>query len=154
MTPLDADRRRTLRAALIARHQWIDNHDVGPRAVEAGECDRCGGEVRMVTTCGPTRWSSLGRACALEIGERAWCDGHADQAVQWLAHLAALPDDADVVARLWWVATGEVRLDPAAVDPLVHAALPADTLASVPAMGRRPGGAAGVSDNRPGTIRR
>jgi hypothetical protein len=31
-----------------------------------------------------------------------------------------------MVARLWWVATGEVRLDPSAIEPLVRGALPED----------------------------
>jgi hypothetical protein len=29
-----------------------------------------------------------------------------------------LPSEADTAARLWWVATGEVRLDPALVASL------------------------------------
>lgn len=124
MTPLDAARRRELRVALAARHPWLDDVEVGPRAVEAGECDRCGAEPRLVATCGPTRWAGLGRRCAAEIGERAWCDGHADDARRWLAQLRRLPPEADVVARLWWVATGEVRLDPDAVEPLLAHALP------------------------------
>ena len=127
MTGLRADQRRSLRQALRARYPWIDHDDVGPRSVDAGECDRCGREARMVTTCGPTRWAALGRACASQVGEDAWCDGHAAEAVAWLAHLAALPDEADMVARLWWVATGEVRLDAAAVDPLLRATLHAGT---------------------------
>lgn len=125
MTPLDAARRRELRATLLARHPWVDDVEVGPRAVEAGECDRCGAEARLVTTCGPTRWASLGRRCAAEVGDRAWCDGHADEGRRRLAHLDRLPPEADAVARLWWVATGEVRLDPAAVEPLIVHALPA-----------------------------
>ena len=124
MTALDADRRRALRAELRTRHPWIDHVDVGPQAVEAGECDRCGAEARLVATCGPTAWAALGRRCAREVGAEAWCDGHADQARTWLRHLAGLPDEADAVARLWWVATGEVRLDPSVVEPLERAALP------------------------------
>lgn len=124
MTALDADARRQLRAALLARYPWIDHDDVGPRAVEAGECDRCAAEARLVTTCGPTRWASLGRDCANAVGADAWCDGHAGDAASWLAHLARLPAEADAVARLWWVATGEVRMDPSSVAPLVARALP------------------------------
>lgn len=125
MTRLDPVRRRELRTALAARHPWVDDVEVGPRAVEAGECDRCGTEARLVTTCGPTRWAALGRRCASEVGERAWCDGHVDDARRRLAQVAQLPPEADAVARLWWVATGEVRLDPAAVAPLMAHALPA-----------------------------
>lgn len=124
MTSLDAGRRRALRAALLQRHPWIDDPDVGPRAVEAGECDRCGHEARLVTTCGPTQWAGLGRRCAAAVGLDAWCDGHADDAAGYLAHLRTLPDEADTVARLWWVATGEVRLDADAVAPLLARALP------------------------------
>lgn len=123
VTALDAPRRRELRAALLARHPWIDHDDVGPRAVEAGECDRCGGEARMVTTCGPTSWAGLGRRCAAAVGAGAWCDGHADRAAEWLARLAGLPAEADAVARLWWVATGEIRLATPEVEPLVARAL-------------------------------
>jgi len=79
----------------------------------------------VVTTCGPTGWAALGRSCALAVGPDAWCDGHADEARSWLRALAALPAEADAVARLWWVATGEVRLGPSAVEPLERAALPA-----------------------------
>ncbi|MBW3604750.1 MAG: hypothetical protein KY460_07530 [Actinobacteria bacterium] len=124
MTALDADRRRELCAALRARYPWIDHDEIGPRAVEAGECDRCGAEARLVTTCGPTRWASLGRTCAEDVGERAWCDGHAADAAAWLALLRGLPAEADAVARLWWVATGEVRIDASNVEPLLAKALP------------------------------
>ncbi|HEX6257259.1 MAG TPA: hypothetical protein VFZ70_15740 [Euzebyales bacterium] len=124
MTGLDARRRRELRHALVQRHPWIDDVEVGPRAVEAGECDRCGAEARLVTTCGPIRWAELGRRCAAEVGTDAWCDGHAGEAADLLRRLRDLPDEADTVARLWWVATGEVRLDAAAVTPMVAAALP------------------------------
>lgn len=124
MRRLDADHRRALRGALVERYPWITDPDVGPRAVEAGECDRCGTEARLVTTCGPTRWAGLGRRCAAVVGLRGWCDGHADDAARWLAHLRALPDEADTVARLWWVATGEVSMDAATAAPLLALALP------------------------------
>ena len=124
MTALDATHRRQLRAALRHHHPWVDDPDVGPRAVEAGECDRCGHEARLVTTCGPTRWAALGRRCAAEVGPQAWCEGHAADAVRWLEQLAALPDEADTVARVWWVATGEVRLAPAMTATLLARALP------------------------------
>lgn len=78
----------------------------------------------MVTTCGPSEWEAIGRACATAVGERAWCDGHADEARAWLRLLAALPPEADAVARLWWVATGEVRLDPVGLVGMVRTALP------------------------------
>ena len=123
----DAGQRRLLRQALRDRHPWIDDPDVGPRTVEAGECDRCGREARMVTTCGPTQWASLGRRCAAQIGVAAWCDGHAEDARAWLARLAALPPQADALARLWWVATGEVRIDPSMLRPLLDEALPDST---------------------------
>lgn len=105
--------RAGLRAALSARYPWLDVTDHGPRAVEAGDCDRCGLEARLVETCGPVAWRYLGRDCAIRLGRDAWCDGHAEAAGTALAWLADLPPEADTVARLWWVATGEVRLDPA-----------------------------------------
>lgn len=84
---------------------------MGPRSVTAGECDRCGAEPRVVATCGPVPWRSLGRRCAADVGTDAWCEGHREDGERHLAWLARLPDEADAVVRLWWVATGEVRLD-------------------------------------------
>ncbi|CAN5831542.1 hypothetical protein BH20ACT7_BH20ACT7_16380 [soil metagenome] len=116
-----------LRRALRRRYPWLDHPDLGPAAVEAGECDRCGVEARLTATCGPTAaaYSAeaplqagpvfLGRRCAAAVGTDAWCDGHRQEAVEALAWLKSLPSEADDVARLWWVATGEVRLDPAGV---------------------------------------
>ena len=101
-----------LGAELRRRYRWLDATDHGPAAVEAGECDGCGAEARLVEACGPgPRY--LGRRCALSRGRRAWCDGHAGEAESALTWLRGLPPEADQVARLWWVATGEVRLDPA-----------------------------------------
>lgn len=116
--------RQALRAALLARHPWVADADVGPQAVEAGECDRCGAEARLVTTCGPGP-VALGRRCAAELGVAAWCAGHAAEAEGALAALARLPEGADDVARLWWVATGEVRLAPELVAAARARALPA-----------------------------
>src|SRR5688500_9003673 len=103
--------KRPLHAALRDRYPWLDGAEHGPSAVEAGECERCGAEARLVATCGPGP-VYLGRACASALGVGAWCDGHADEAAAALAWLQRLPPEADVVARLWWVSTGEVRLDP------------------------------------------
>jgi hypothetical protein len=108
-----------LRAALLSRYPWVGCTDIGPQSVVAGECDRCGAEARMVAPCGPppegvvgvrADWA-LGRRCALECGPDTWCAGHEAQARHALVWLAALPYEADDVARLWWVATGEVRID-------------------------------------------
>jgi hypothetical protein len=103
-------RRAELRAALTARFAWVTDPDVGPHAVQAGECDTCGAEPRLVTTCGPGSAIALGRQCARRAGESAWCDGHREAAQAALTALAALPGEADTVARMWWVATGEVAL--------------------------------------------
>lgn len=124
MTGLSREQRASLRDALRARHPWLDHEDFGPRTVEAGECDRCGAETRLVATCGPTAWPALGRRCAAEVGTDAWCDGHRDDAERALAWLTGLPAVADQVARLWWVSTGEVRLDPALLEQARRAALP------------------------------
>lgn len=107
--------RAMLRRELLRRYPWLDASEVGPRSVEAGECDACGQEARLVMTCGPGPALYLGRRCAAGRGDDAWCAGHADEAAAALAWLARLPDEADAVARLWWVATGEVQLDPALV---------------------------------------
>lgn len=119
---IPADRER-LRAALLARHPWVADGEVGPRAVEAGDCDRCGREARLVTTCGPGP-VALGRRCAAELGTEAWCEGHAEQAEAALAALSRLPAEADDVARLWWLATGELRLDPEQLTAARARALP------------------------------
>lgn len=125
MNPLSRDERAALRQVLLARHPWLEHDAFGPKAVESGECDCCGAEARLVSTCGPTAWTALGRRCAAEVGAEAWCDGHredADRALGWLEELPAVADD---VARLWWVSTGEVRLDPDLLDTVRRRALPA-----------------------------
>jgi hypothetical protein len=122
-----------LRAALLQRYPWLGATELGPQAVEAGECDRCGAEARLVAPCGPPPddapgrvgpdWA-LGRRCALELGPDGWCGGHEAEAGDALEWLGALPDEADDVARLWWVATGEVRVDPAILGSARRLALP------------------------------
>lgn len=104
--------RKTLQAALRGRYPWLDAFDYGPRAVTAGECDRCGNEPRFFPTCGPQSTEAIGRRCAKELGTSAWCDGHHDDAGVALVWASRLPPEADDVARLWWIATGEVALDP------------------------------------------
>lgn len=103
--------RAVLRRALRSHYPWIDRDDAGPRAVSAGECDRCGHEARLVETCGPGPHDFLGRRCAAQLGPDAWCEGHRDEAEELIIWLGSLPEEADDVARLWWVATGEVQLD-------------------------------------------
>ncbi len=126
----DALDRRGLRAALVAGYPWVDAPEVGPRAVAAGECDRCGRHPRFVPTCGPTAWEALCPDCAVEVGLDAWCDGHEVDGRRVLAALPGLPAEWDLVSRLWWVATGEVRLHALVVErpdrlpPAVRAALP------------------------------
>lgn len=121
--------RAGLRRALRELYPWLARTDVGPRAVEAGECDRCRREARLVATCGPTPWSALGRRCAADLALEAWCAGHRSEGREHLAFLDRLPPEADEVARLWWVATGEVRPDrellaaPADLPDRVRAAL-------------------------------
>lgn len=118
--------RARLRSLLAEHHPWLTDDTVGPAAVDAGECDACGAEARMVMVCGPGPDSFLGARCALARGTSAWCDGHEPEATAALQRLASLPPEADVLARLWWVATGEVRLDPALVAGLrARAQLPA-----------------------------
>ncbi|MDQ3710263.1 MAG: hypothetical protein M3387_13335 [Actinomycetota bacterium] len=87
-----------LRRALRQRSAWLDHHDLGPAAVDAGECDRCGAEAPVDLDL----WTECYR---LRLHERG---GGRD-----LGLAGAVPAEADDVARLWWAATGEVRLDPA-----------------------------------------
>lgn len=54
---------------------------------------------------------SLCAACAVEVGEDAWCEGHRDDGARHRRWAAALPAEWPTVTRLWWVATGEVRVD-------------------------------------------
>lgn len=116
-----AEDRAALRRVLRAHYPFVTATEWGPAAVAAGECDRCGEEPRMVQPCGPppddlpapaTPDWALGRDCAAAVGPAGWCDGHTEEAEEALDWLARLPDDADDVARLWWIATGEVRPDP------------------------------------------
>lgn len=111
-----------LRAALLETYGWLADDRFGPRNVTAGDCDRCGAEPRLVMTCGPDG-GEYGRACATD---HDWCEGHADEAADALGWLRALPAEADQVAYLWWLATGELRLPPgAAVDPTLLRLYPA-----------------------------
>jgi hypothetical protein len=131
--------RSALRSLLLARYPWLSSSEVGPQTVEAGECDRCAAEARLVAPCGPPPeglgaagrvgpdWA-IGRRCAAELGPDGWCAGHAEEAEQLLETLRALPDEADEVARVWWVATGEVRLDPALVGTMRRLGLPAPSV--------------------------
>lgn len=89
----------------VPPHPWLDDERFGPRNVNAGDCERCGAEPRLVMTCGPGS-GEYGWDCAREDD---WCDGHQDEAAEALRWLAALPEDAADVAYLWWLATGEVR---------------------------------------------
>ncbi len=113
-----AAERAALRALLRDRYGWVADPVVGPQAVSAGECDVCGQEARMVQPCGPPPvagvgpdWA-LGRRCAAALADEVWCEGHRAEGAAVRAALAALPEEADDVARLWWIATGEVRVDP------------------------------------------
>lgn len=125
---IDRAGRRRLRSALSSAAPWLDRPDVGPRAVDAGQCDRCEVRPRLVPTCGPVPWRSLCRACTLETGPAAWCDGHAEDAQEVLAWVAGLPPWWSDAVVLWWVATGEVAAPPQELAPglpwPVRAALP------------------------------
>ena len=116
MTLDRADRRR-LRSALSSAVPWTRRGDVGPRAVDAGQCDRCDDRPRLVPTCGPVAWRALCRDCVLEVGLDAWCDGHADDGREVLTWAADLPPWWGEASVLWWVATGEVDAGTAALDP-------------------------------------
>lgn len=118
----------------MARYPWVGGADVGPRAVEAGECDACGAEARLVAPCGPAPSSlrgrvgpdwAVGRRCLVALGDDIWCGGHADEGAGARRWAAALPPEADDVARLWWLSTGEVRIDPALLRRAADLALPA-----------------------------
>lgn len=125
--------RRALGAVLSQAAPWLLETDVGPRAVDAGPCDRCGGPPRLLPTCGPDGLPGVCRDCAEVLGDDGWCDGHLEEGRAARRWAATLPQRwADLVV-LWWVATGEVRIDPdrlrtavdlGALPPPVRAALP------------------------------
>jgi hypothetical protein len=127
---LSTQRRAELRRALREAEPWLTATDVGPRAVDAGPCDRCGHLPRLVPTCGPAPWPALCRDCVEDVGLEAWCDGHRDEGQEALAWARALPRHWDVAVTVWWVATGELRLDAlvlsrlADLDPGVRRLLP------------------------------
>src|SRR5688572_357573 len=98
---MDRTTRGRLAHLLRQQYPWVADPEIGPASVEAGECDECGAEARLVQTCGPGSAVFLGRRCALAAGTDAWCDGHTDDAVTALAWLERLPPEADAAARLW-----------------------------------------------------
>lgn len=103
--------RRALRQALLTAEPWLAATEVGPQAVVSGTCDRCGRLPRLLPTCGPIAQEALCRSCAEELGDDAWCDGHLDDGRAARRWARTLPDRwADAVV-LWWISTGEVRLD-------------------------------------------
>lgn len=109
---MDAPTRARLRTALSQRYGWLTDTQFGPAAVEAGECDACGAEARLIATCGPGMEQYLGRRCLTDRATDAFCDGHADEAAAAVDYVSALPGDADLIARIWWVSTGEVGFQP------------------------------------------
>lgn len=115
--PFDRADRRHLRSALSSAVPWLTRPDAGPRSVDAGQCDRCGDQPRLVPTCGPAQWRALCRDCVLDVGLDAWCAGHAEDGrdvLDWAADLPPWWGDAVV---LWWVATGEVDGPPPTTSP-------------------------------------
>ena len=107
---MDTSTRAALRAALTSTYPWVTGTDFGPAAVEAGECDECQAEARLVMTCGPGVAQYIGRRCLQRLGRGAFCDGHAAEAAAAILWAETLPADTDLIARVWWVATGEVGL--------------------------------------------
>lgn len=110
--------RRALRAALLEVAPWLDATDHGPRAVDAGTCGRCDRAPRLLPTCGPSAHAALCRACALELGDEAWCAGHRDEGRRARAWARALPERWEDLVVLWWVSTGEVDPGGSAVPPV------------------------------------
>jgi hypothetical protein len=84
---------------------------VGPQAVEAGPCDRCGQQPRLLPTCGPSGGVAVCRGCAAALGDDGWCAGHREEGAAARAWAATLPDRWAELVTWWWVATGEVRPD-------------------------------------------
>ena len=114
MTPID---RPALRRALLDAAPWLAATEVGPQAVDAGNCDRCGTTPRLLPTCGPAGADAVCRRCAEELGDDGWCDGHLDDGRAARAWARQLPDRWADAVTLWWIATGELRVDAATIDP-------------------------------------
>lgn len=121
--------RRALRDALAEVAPWTRETDVGPRAVDAGQCDRCGEHPRLLPTCGPVAWRALCRDCALVVDTDAWCDGHRSDGERWLEWARSLPAWWGDAVVLSWVAAGEVGFDAEAVH---HARLPSAVRGALP----------------------
>ncbi len=51
------------------------------------------------------------------MGADAWCEGHADHGRDLRGWAADLQPEWPHVVRLWWVATGELRLGELVVPP-------------------------------------
>jgi hypothetical protein len=120
-----------LRRELLRAEPWLGALDVGPQAVDAGTCERCDRWPRLLPTCGPAGVAALCRDCARDLGDEGWCDGHRDEGRHARIWAAQLPDRWAAAVVLWWVATGEVRIDavadidPRQLDDRVRAVLPA-----------------------------
>lgn len=124
--------RPALRRALLDAAPWLAATDVGPQAVTAGNCDRCGEQPRLLPTCGPAPYEALCGGCAEEEGDDAWCEGHRLDGRSARTWAEGLPDGwADLVV-LWWVATGEIRLADAPGGQPDRSQLPAELRALVP----------------------
>lgn len=100
--------RRGLRDALLDVAPWLGDDTFGPRTVDAGPCDVCGNQPRLIATCGPNAAARC-RDCVDAHGDAAWCDGHREVAAAARAWLAQLPDWWAPAVTAWWIATGEVR---------------------------------------------
>lgn len=126
-------RRRDLLAALVAAQGWLDDAEFGPTSVDAGSCDRCARAPRLVAPCGPVPWRGVCRDCLLQVGPAAFCPGHEAFAVDVTARARALPPTWATLARLTWVARGEMDADPAflaeAVDVLRDVDAPVRSIA-------------------------
>jgi hypothetical protein len=101
--------RQALRRALLEAEPWLAATEVGPASVDAGACDRCGDQPRLLPTCGPAGYAALCRDCALALGEDAWCDGHAEEGAAARRWATGLPASWGQTVVLWWFATGELR---------------------------------------------
>ncbi|MCC5947566.1 MAG: hypothetical protein JJT89_03840 [Nitriliruptoraceae bacterium] len=120
---MDHTERRRLRARLLEAAPWLGATDVGPQAVDAGSCDRCDARPRLLPTCGPTGFAAVCRACADDLADDGWCDGHLEEGRDARRWAASLPERWPDVVIAWWVATGEVRLGDADARHHLSAAL-------------------------------
>lgn len=104
--------RRDLRRMLATEAPWLIDGTVGPTTVDAQLCGRCRTDPGIVPVCGPVAFQAACPSC-VTARDDLFCDGHQDVAAYARTFSRALPANWREVVLLWWIATGELRVDAA-----------------------------------------